>query len=492
MLSSKKGTTTAVRNYKAAEMNRLTDDWKPIEITNNQVIYKSLNILRARSRTCARNDVYAKRFLQLIDQNVIGHTGIKIIPQVVNDTDGKADEEANKSIMAAWKRWSKKDNCDATGRNAYKALQSLMLRNMAIDGEAIARIIISNDASPYGMSLQMIDPMFLDKEMNQQLTDGNRIVMGVEVNKYARPLAYWFIDGSQTNVNGNAYTRAKGTIRVPAAEIIHLFVSEFSGQIRGIPWFSTALIQMHQLEGYQDAAVMASRIGASKMGFFIPNGGESYEGEEDGTGGVTMEVSPGTFEELPAGYTYQPVDWTYPHDQYPEFVKATLRGVAAGLGVSYHTLASDLSSVNFSAGRLGAQEDREFYKTLQEFINDQFNEPVFAVWLPYSLLTGKIVSKRGRPLPFTLLNQLSEVVWRGRRWAHLEPLKEIQAAKEAHALGVKSKSQIIRDQGDEPDEVFAEIEADFEKSPTIIDETVNKQTEALLLEEEKEQADENK
>jgi capsid protein len=63
---------------------------------------------------------------------------------------------------------------------------------------------------------------------------------------------------------------------MPADEIIHVFVPEFAEQVRGVPWMYAALLNLVHLGAFEEAAVIAARIGAANMGFIeSPDGGKT-------------------------------------------------------------------------------------------------------------------------------------------------------------------------------------------------------------------------
>ena len=49
---------------------------------------------------------------------------------------------------------------------------------------------------------------------------------------------------------------------------------ERPGQNRGVPWFHPVMDDLHQLQGYEEAAVIRARQGASVTGFITNNSGE--------------------------------------------------------------------------------------------------------------------------------------------------------------------------------------------------------------------------
>ena len=107
---------------------------------------------------------------------------------------------------------------------------------------------------------------------------------------------------------------------------------------------------------------MAARAGASKMGFYkntLPGqvGSLAVLSEEkddgEGEGDFIEEFEPAHMGVLPYGYEFQGFDPKYPNENYDPFIKANLRDIAVGWGVSYHALTGDLKP-HVPAGQLGA------------------------------------------------------------------------------------------------------------------------------------------
>jgi capsid protein len=57
------------------------------------------------------------------------------------------------------------------------------------------------------------------------------------------------------------------TVRVAAAEIIHLFRPLRPGQIRGEPWLARALVKLNELDQYDDAELVRKKTAAMFAGF---------------------------------------------------------------------------------------------------------------------------------------------------------------------------------------------------------------------------------
>ena len=409
---------TQQRYFKAAKRDRLTADWLTQSKTIDEVIAESLENLRARSREQRANNDYLRRFIQLTRSNVIGPKGIAYKP-VALDRDGKPDKQDNAALEAAWREWGKKTNCDISRRNSWLDIEKLAITSTVTDGEFIARMVRRGD---YGLQLQVMDPIMLPVGHNVDLKNGNYIRFSIEYDKYDAPVAYYF----KSSRNGEYQNGGQGYTIVPVAEVIHTFITEHVGQRRGLPWGSTALLRMKMLDGFEDAAVTRARVGASAMGFFTRNSdGEGYTGDavEESTGAMITDMEPGIFEELPDGVGFESFDPSYPDAAYEAFVGSSLRGVAAGLGVSYYNLANDLSGVNYTSSRTGALEDREEWKSIQEWLIEELHQQVFDIWLPSALAMGMIVGPTGVALPMSQVRKFKAARWKGRRWAWVDPPK---------------------------------------------------------------------
>ena len=439
------------RYYKAAKADRLTWSWTKLPQSADQVVAQNQRALRARSREQYANNDYARRFVGMVQANVIGPNGISMQARAVSRR-GNPDTSANDGIEAAWKDWGRKEYCDISRRFTWREMQRLFIGGVAIDGEAFV-IKHKSRAMRYGFALQLIDPELCPVDYNQP--DDN-IRMGIEYDEFDRPVAYHF----QTLTQDGSYTRdGQRYIRYAADQVIHAYIAEMVGQRRGMPWMSTALLRMNQLAGYEEAAVVAARVGATKMGFFTSPDGQGLTGDDtDAQGNLISEAEAGTFEQLPDGVQFQSWDPQYPHGEYADFVKAQLRGIASGLGVAYHGLSNDLEGVNFSSIRSGVLEEREVWKGLQEWAIDNLHTHVYETWLVSALLSDAIHTATGGTLSVLSAEKYRRVAWQPRRWQWVDPAKDMAANQTAINERLRSRSDVIREMGRDPEEVWREIE----------------------------------
>jgi len=450
-------------DYAAAQLSRLTASWSSFSLSANEEIFRSLRSLRARSRELARNDAHAKRFLQMVENNVVGPNGIALQNRAMDyrrDASGAMvpvpDRAANAIIEREWARWGKRGICEITGRLSFAAFQRLYIRTVARDGEVLIRRLSGTRHAPHGYALQFLDTDRLDDQYNDDLPGGNKIRMGVELSPEGRAVAYHVLNRHPGDFR-NALSGVADRERIPAGEIIHDFLADRPEQVRGIPWMHAAMLRLKMLGAGEEAAVIAFRIGASKMGFYeSPDGDPGPMGtdKDPATGEVYDDVEPGHIGMLPPGYKFSSFDPNYPDAAYDPFVKACLRGVASGLGVSYNSLASDLEGVNYSSIRQGVLDERDAWMTLQAWMADGFLETVYGDWIERLLLSG------ATSLPASKIDKFAQPSWQPRRWAWVDPLKDVKANIDAINNGLKSRRQVIAEMGGDIEDVFADLAAE--------------------------------
>ena len=454
----------ARRDFAASAFTRLTAGWNSTNTSANVDLFRGLDTLRARSRDLCANNDYGRRFLGMVGANVVGGTGV-ILQARIYDKPGQPDEGANGAIETAWAKWGARGSCDVTGRLSWRDVQMMVIRAVARDGEVLVRKIIGKSAgNGVGYALQVLDIDRLDTRLVRAAEKGvNEIRMGVEINEFGRPLAYWLRPshpGDLFIAQGEARSEH---IRVPADQILHIYMPDRPEQLRGAPWMHAAMTRLKNLGGYEEAAVIAARVGASKMGFFTtPDGDPTPLGEGTDADGVPYtEADPGQFGVLPTGVEFTPFNPDYPHAMYDMFIKACLRGISSGLGVAYHSLANDLEGVNFSSIRAGTLEERDQWISIQQWFIDAFCEPVYADWIGRALAMGQVLLANGATLPIEKREKFAAHEWQGRRWQWVDPVKDIEAARLAVKSGVASPQMIAAQAGVDIEDVLSGI-ASFE------------------------------
>ena len=325
------------------------------------------------------------------------------------------------------------------------------MTSVARDGEILIRRVRAAGINRFGYALQLIEADHLDERYNDTLTNGNRVKMGVEFDSWNRPVAYHIF---KTHPGDTMYADVSygERERIPADEIIHLYIRERVSQSRGLPWMHASMTRMNMQGGYEEAELVAARIGAAKMGFYTNSTGENYTADdtEDGSP-VEDEATPGAFRVLPAGWQFQSFDPTHPTTAFKDFMRSITRFLASGLDVSYESLASDRENVNYSSIRAGLLDERDTWRMLHRWLTEHFLIPVFEEWLSMSLLTQAV------KLPFSNYDKYNAPMFMPRGFQWVDPKSEMMANTLAIAAGLDTAANIAGQRGMDIEEIYQQL-----------------------------------
>lgn len=417
--------------------------------------------LRAKSRDLVRRNAWAAAGVEAFVSNAIG-TGIK--PQSMMQ-----DQSLREGIHRLWSDWC--EQADAAGLTDFYGLQALACRAMLEGGECLVRLRFrkSEDGLPVGLQLQVLEPEHLPVSMNTQTPSGNLIRAGIEFDRLGRRVAYHLTrthpgDGALAPMSRNG---GMETVRVPAAEIVHLFRPLRPGQIRGEPWLARALVKLNELDQYDDAELVRKKTAAMFAGFITrlsPEDNLMGEGLPDAAGAALAGLEPGTMQILEPG---EDVRFSQPADvggSYAEFLRMQFRAVASAMGITYEMLTGDLTQVNYSSIRAGLLEFRRRCEAIQHgVIVHQLCRPIWRAWMEQAALEGAL------PLPqFTdRKREYLAAKWIPQGWQWVDPKKEFDAMLTAIRAGLLSRSEAISAFGYDAEDIDREIAADNQRADEL-------------------------
>ena len=163
-----------------------------------------------------------------------------------------------------------------------------VVRGVVRDGEAFLRLVSDEDGRT---RLQLLPPEQIDPTLSQDLGGGRRIIAGVELDASDRPVAYHVLP----EVPGSAFVSYAPPVRVPAADILHIFAPILPGQVRGLSWLAPILLKLNELDRTSDAMLAAVKTQSLLTGFVTDPGGEGGGFAGDGQGGaVQASLEPGS------------------------------------------------------------------------------------------------------------------------------------------------------------------------------------------------------
>lgn len=466
-MSAQRPVVSASRMYHGARQSRATNGWYAAETSADAELDASLRLLRGRARQLVRDASYAKRAKTVVISNVIG-AGVGM-QCAIQSSRGKAMKKENAAIEAAWLKWGKASSCHTGGKLHFADMERAAVGQIFEAGEILFRKHFrrfGDSAVPF--ALEFIEAERLaDHHSIPAAGNGNEIRMGVEVDAFERPVAYWLRKRHPGDIRG----RVRGTEdieRVPADQMWHLFLVDRWPQSRGEPWLHATARRLNDMDAYSEAEIIAARNSACQMGFIEtpvdqPGAKTMVDETAPDTGEQIREMAPGLIDYLAPGQTFKEHNPSRPNTAIDPFLRYMLREVAAGTGVSYESLSRDYSQSTYSSSRLALLDDRDLWRTLQQWWLRNFRLPLHCEWLKYAVYGGAV---KGLDVERYIADpeRFEAVKFKPRGWSWIDPKNEVQFAIASVRAGfttvgeVISKTQDGRDLEDVLEERKAELE----------------------------------
>jgi lambda family phage portal protein len=433
------------RMYAGAKTDRLNGGWSAVNTSADSEIITSLRPLRARARQLVRDNEYAKNAVRIIQNNVIGG-GIGLQAHV-STMSGKLMDTINSRIEDSFDSWSEKQNCHVAGLLGFNDMERTLMGMLVTDGEVLVRKV----RQPFGdsntpLSLELIEAdRLVDQWSTAFAPNGNMIRMGVEMDQWMRPVAYWMYPNHPGDMQFASIFVASRFVRVPAEEIEHLYIIDRWPQTRGVSWFHTSISGLGDIGGYEEAEIVKARATASVVGFIKAPEPVGADGVQNGQ--RVRNFEPGTIEQLLPGEDFIGFNPSSPNPAMDPFLRYMLRRTAAGIGLSYESLSRDYSQSNYSSSRLALLDDRDLWRVLQGFVIRNFRQPIHREWLAASVMSGDLSI-----LDFySNRKKYEQVRFKPRGWSWIDPSKEVSAYKMAVRCGFMTVADVIAKTADGAD-----------------------------------------
>lgn len=428
----------------------------PVNGGPNANILGGFSRIRAYSRDVTRkipelDDGYDTRVA-----NIIGR-GIRGIPMCEN-------EQLRNQIKRLWNEWSADADYDGFD---IDSMDRLLVRERDEAGEVFLRVIYMPVSAGLVVPIQfqIIESECLDHTYNVTLSNGNRVIAGIEFNSKNKVAAYHFF---KNNPNDSALVGVTlDRVRVPADEVCHYYKRSRAGQVRGSPRAFAGQMQMRDLMIYEenelerkknssatyatikstDSSVM-SELG-NDINTFSPTNGPSTAPQIMGTDPAV--INKGSVVHLYPGEALEVTKVAESDPNYDAYVAGKNRTAAKAMGLSYETYSGDLRGNSYSGIRVAKNlEEIKFGVDQEEFIR-KVKKFVWEKWFDAAVVSGalKIANYSERRAEYIAVN------WQSPGWKYINPLQEINAVAAEINAGITTRTIAAASRGRD----FAEIQA---------------------------------
>lgn len=432
--------------YEVAEPSRLRrqrTDKRSANVQNQ----KSAETIRTLARHMEQNLDIASGALDVLVTNTVG-SGIRPEPQV-KLKGGEPAKDVNDELSRLFDDWRYRP--EVTGQYDYYEAQRMVARSLYRDGEVLAQLVLGTVAKlDHGtivpFSLELLEADFLPYDLNDV---ERKIVQGVELNEWRGPIAYHVYKGHP----GESVV-ALETKRITAQYMLHLKHTKRLHQLRGVSVFAPVLARLDDIKEIDESERVAARVAAA-LAVVIKKGTPDTYDTKVAPANRTMEFAPGmVIDDLLPGESIEVINSNRPNSALIPFRNSQLKSGAAGFGISYSSLAKDYSGT-YSSQRQELVESAQAYGILSANFASRFCDRTWWGFVDAAKLSGKI--KFGGDVDlrtiYDVSHSLPPLPW-------IDPLKELLALELAEKRGYKSRSRIIRERGDNPDQVNQEIARD--------------------------------
>ena len=421
------------KSYDAGNYSRVNSHWIATNQSAEYTDRYERDTVRARARDLERNSDLMNAVVGPFVRNVVGK-GLVLQAETDNET-------LNEQIETLWKVWCKKRNCDVTGTQSLNQILRMAVRRKKVDGGILfVKRYTSNGVLPF--QLQMFEVDELDGTQVNPKRKGNRVVGGIEYNRWNAPVGYWI---KQYTFDGMTMVEP---IFIRADDCIFYFSKRRPSQLREMSDMSQTITRIRDTNEFMSAVSMKQRIEACFSLFIkkqlptqgIGRGGAGASGPRQTYDGKML--TPGMISELNAGDDVVQINPQGQANDAAAHIKLQQRMIGAGQGISYEAASRDMSQSTYSSARQGLIEDSMTYAEEDELLADVLDE-IYETFIISAVLAGALVI----PDFWTRKDEYFRHSFEKPPKPWIDPSKEATATKIALQTGQKTFKQIAAENG---------------------------------------------
>jgi len=452
--------------------------WAPSINSGDDEVLVHRDEIVARARDLIRNNGFISGGMDRRVEAVIGSKiRLKCQPAYAamgRDTDWSFNW--SQTVQQAWSVYTMDFArfCDAEQIKTFGMIVNTAYRHYFIDGEALALVEDIERGGKYSTTLRLIDSDRLSNPNglpdHHILANGNRLVGGVELDRYNAPVAYHI---RVTHPHDPAPTVDKFRWdRIPRfgatgrPRVIHTYHAKRAEVRRGISQLAEIIIASKQMDRMDKATVSAALL-QTIMALFITSPAPTEEVAE-AVAPIETGASAGYLDNLLSfreknkvrigsevqgihGFPGEKFEFkapTHPHNNFEAFMAQMLRKIASTFGLSYPQLSQDWAGINYSSARTLLNEIWRGLLDDRHVFTQMFCTPFYAAWLEEAIVLRKTITLPGGPMSFYRWRaELTMCDWMGPGRGTVDPKKEQEAASLAIAGNRSSDAREAEAQG---------------------------------------------
>lgn len=374
--------------------------------TINEILVDHYETISQRCRLEAQRNPTVEGVIKSHAADVVGDNGPGL--QVLSDDDAWNDDA--ESI------WS--EFCESVDGSGKLSLGEWLRQDVAqtwTAGDMICQVVEDRDA-PSVIKTRVHPILPLRMKSPYVPTVNQDIMLGVERNRYGRPIRYYFEDEVRSEYGYRSYE-----IRpIPARDIMHWFEELEPGQVRGWPRLASCLQAISDLREYDNAVLDAAKVQAMMCVLMEmqPELAEMAGAIAETPAAVKLKRMGITT--IPRGWTANALNSTQPNAQNTDFRNERTRELGRPAGMPLMQIRLDSSGHNYSSARFDAQTYQKINRVFQGSLGRHRVCPLVKLVLNESM-------RRGILRPRVI--RTNEISFRWPQPPHVDPVKEAMAER---------------------------------------------------------------
>lgn len=445
---------SVLARYEAARPSKQRGKASKDNSTAETHVARDAATIRAIAREMERDHDVVRGALSQLSSVIVGDAGVNVEP-LPRTADDSIHDEFARDLLRLYADWQRRP--EVTHTMDWAMVQDLVCRAWLRDGEVFAQAIEGPAAGlnhgtmvPFSIELLEADMCPLDYRRESPLIEA-----GIERNAWGQPLAFHLWKHHPGSTAGA--TLSEGALkRVSADRILHVANRDRFSGLRGVSVFASVIQRLGDIKDYEGSERMAARIAAAIAAYIKRDKDMTWTAPEEGEDGSAarsvLRLAAGTIlDQLQPGEELQMLNANRPNTALEAFVNHNYRGAAAGLDLSYSSLARHYGG-NFSAQRQELVESWKIYRRLTARFVCMFVRPAWERFVRTAIASGQLrVPREVRPETVTAAD------FRGPSMPWIDPLKEAAGLRTLVRSGFTSARAVIAERGGRLQDTFEEI-----------------------------------
>lgn len=386
------------------------------------------------------------------------------------------DPDYDARALAYYKLATRRQSWDVTGQDNGASMQRLVLRSVITDGEIFGAQILS----PYGTTQRQLIVTEQIGGSYYQAQAG--LIDGIEYNAFKRPTRYHVNEATDS-----PWQTVKSKTRpIDARYMMHVYDRERATQKRGLPWGYTGL--NHGIDCIDTAELLKAtmKMNAAVIGTHTTPTGDpalsmhgllaaARESATAGTAAAASDTQKDTAQAtrfldvfgamIPVFKAGEGMTFLQgrPAANEIEFMGWLLAQYAIGLGLPIDVVTG--LGTGSAATHANADIVQRFLKGVQRIIVDDWNQPSTENLLSNGIVAYYFPDRFPGVMPLQPPrdpSRFSDIQWRGPRGYQVNKTRDAKSNIDLMARGLKTWEEYCAENGDDPVETRAAIDAGLE------------------------------